>query len=961
MAALSMAASFSTGNNLLYVLFGVVTSSLAVSWLLGRVNISGIKAEAFQPDQVFRGDLFTLRLRLTNAGRLPSFGIRVREALAARLGPGEGFEAAFPFTFRHRGRNAVAGVDLESLFPFGFFRHAASLTGLEGTALPRMREVHAEAEITADASLTGRPRPKKGRGDELFGIREYDTSDDSRLINWKLSAKQDKTLVNEYCVAGDSRVTIRLENLGTGEPAELRVTEAASAFRWYIDTGAEVRLVTSEGGVDYGKGLLHLDKALRFLALLGEGKSVRPSTLQASAGPAVADTPALRRWTFFGTAIVYASLFLVDEIGTKPLLALLPAVPLGWALHEKKVWRGSRLFWDPISAAVLIYILALDWRYFGVAVANVHLVLYLLVNRAVNDVKPNELAQWFLILFLGFFLASGLTLTPWYFLVFLLYIAFAGVWLCLASGLEFSERRDWLPGLGAGVVGVLALASLLFFFSPRRDSFRHINPFTAMGIDKLQPKASTVAGFGDGVSLGWYGELKRSSSRMMRVRPLMPTGPGEPPPLYVRGAAFDEFDGRRWKKSKADFVYRYGKNKYNAVGGRAWTPRQGELLRFPGKGSDLPPVLEFIYYPVNLTVLFTVGAVNAVVLPSGAVYFDHTDSAYLASPYTRGLRYTLVPRQGEAGFGSAIEGYDAMIASRFLQLPDSDPRVAELAARITGNSRTDMEKAKAVEAHLRRSYAYSTYSTSRQKTLPDFLFKDRKGNCEFFATAAAVLLRHAGVPTRLVTGFLASEWNEYGRFYDVRQGQAHAWVEAYAGGRWVTLEPTPASGFSLARDAFFSRLERMMNALELRWYRHVIGYDSYSQRDTFFRLSQTLTKERVLGWIKTAGRPVGVLAVLAGLLLLLARVRQGLRARPTTLYGRASRLLEKAGVAREPSMTPLEHALKARSSRPELEPVVELVELHYRERYSGKGLAAAEVEKAEALMERVRSLVTRGA
>ncbi|MBI5883610.1 MAG: DUF58 domain-containing protein [Elusimicrobia bacterium] len=230
MAVLSMMASFSTGNNLLYVLYGMVVAGLAVSWLGGRVNLARVTACGRMPDQVFRGDLFRLCLTLANAGRFPAFGLRVREAVVGRLGPGQEAEVRFPFIFEHRGLNRVEGLEVESLWPFGFFRHSASLPELSGTALPRMREVHAAAEITADASLTGRPRPKKGRGDELFGIRVYDQGDDSRLINWKLSAKQDKALVNEYCVAGDSRVTIRVDNLGSGEAAGPATRASPSAW-----------------------------------------------------------------------------------------------------------------------------------------------------------------------------------------------------------------------------------------------------------------------------------------------------------------------------------------------------------------------------------------------------------------------------------------------------------------------------------------------------------------------------------------------------------------------------------------------------------------------------------------------------------------------------------------------------------------------------------------------------------
>ncbi|MDD5629400.1 MAG: transglutaminase domain-containing protein, partial [Elusimicrobia bacterium] len=241
-------------------------------------------------------------------------------------------------------------------------------------------------------------------------------------------------------------------------------------------------------------------------------------------------------------------------------------------------------------------------------------------------------------------------------------------------------------------------------------------------------------------------------------------------------------------------------------------------------------------------------------------------------------------------------------------------------------------------------------SGGRGKGLAQFLFEDQKGNCEFFATAAAVMLRHVGVPARFVAGFLAEEWNEYGRFYDVRQGSAHAWTEAYIGGRWVTLDATPPAGFSQAADAFYKRLERMMSALEMRWYQQVIGYDGYVQRNTFFRLSQAVSPERVLARAKRLALPGGLAAAAAACGLGLWRLRGRRRRAPRTLFERAQALLDDAGLPREAHLTPLEHARRLGRARPELAGLVPLVELHYLERYRGPALDAAQSRRAELLL-----------
>ncbi len=964
MMGLTLMSAATTGNNLLYLLYSALLAALSISWIAGRWNLHGVAARAEAPEQVFRGADFPLKIVLRNQGRLPAFALRAacrgKRSGVERIEAG--CESAFTlrYSFPHRGLNGIDDLLLESTFPLGLMLHRRVLTGAQGLAFPRLREVRTAAELSTDARHSGRPVLRKGSGDELYGVREHTSEDDSRLINWKLTAKAGRPLVVEFAAAEDSKVTVRLPAVGAGAEAEAEIEEAASACRFYIDSGSEVRLVTPAVVVDYGRGLLHLDKILRVLSAVGEGARPRSAgAAQAFWPPAIHDSRTLRRLTFLGAAVVYASLFLVEEIDPLMLAALAPVLPLGWVLDERGARRVPDWLWNVCSLFVLFYVTLVDWRVSGVTIANTHLLGYLLINRMLSEIKTRELAQLFLILFLAFFLVSGLTISLWYFAYFLLYMAFAGAWLMLASGVFEGRLRAGAP-VWAGVVSAcLASSAFVFALTPRIEGLRKMNPFTSSGIDKLQAQSSSVIGFTDNVSLGFFGELKRSSARVMRVKPRYAPPSARPAPVRIRGAAFDLFDGRRWSKGRKDFWFTAGGKRQASVAGRAWAPRLGDRLALPAAPSGAgAPVFDFVFYPINLSIIFTIETPSAIERAGDAAYFDDTDSLYFATPYTGGVQYRQYVSPGPLGFGLDVPGYGRVARGSFLQLPERlDPRVIELARKVTAQARGDGAKARAIELYLRRAYHYSTFSDGRGRGVEDFLFSSKKGNCEYFATAGAVLMRAAGVPSRLVTGFFSDEWNEFGRFYDVRQGQAHAWVEAYvAGSGWLTFDPTPPqSAFSAGADALGRRLERWFNAVQANWYRNVIGYDQYVQRNTFLRLGASLSS----AVIKSFGRAAVLLLACCALGLWLRASVLGAwkqwRGRERDSFARAQAALERAGFLREACLTPREYARAVRLRRPDLSEVTALAELHYMEAYAGRGLDTGQSARARELLRALKS------
>lgn len=959
MTGLTWLTAASTGNNLLYLLLSALAAALLLSVVLGRWNLARLSARLESPDQAFRGAPARLRLLIRNDGRRRAFWISAPGAAApATVLPGEEAELELRERLPHRGLNLLEGLYLESSFPFGLLLHRRTLTGAAVLALPRLREIRAAADTSADARPSGVPTLKKGSGEDLYGVREAVAEDDARLVNWKLSARLGRAVVNEYAEAHDSKVTVRVRG-ASGAGAEERIEEAASACRFFTDAGAELRLVTPEEDTGYGRGLLHLDRLLRSLAYLGDGKSPRPARAGASAAAAGTDSPALRRLTWLLTVFVYATLYLIDEVNPLLLAAAAPLLLFGLLVQEKGLRVLPDAVWSALSCAVLAYVLVVDWKVFGVVVANTHLLLYLLINRSLIPYKLHEFRQVFLILYLAFFLASGLTISLWYFPCFLLYLALAGAWLSLYSGARWEERRAWAPALSGGLLAGLALSALLFAAVPRVEGMRRFNPFLAAGIDKLSMQKSPLTGFSEGVSLGFFGNLKRSSARVMRVTPPDPVPRGQrAPALYVRGLSFNAFDGRRWKNEPAVFRRRLLSGRF-ARGERAWAERSGDRLLFPVPARAGAKPYDFWLYPSGLAVVFTVGTPWMLDGISDEVFFELGDNLRMGGAYIGGARYSMHPADA-SGYGSAIDDYQDHLNARNLRLPpDRRGRVAALSREIVRGARRPRDKARAVVEHLRARYDYSTYMDAKNFSLEHFLFESKKGNCEYFATAGVVLLRHAGVPARLVTGFLAEEWNEYGHFYDVRQREAHAWVEAYLPGQgWVTLDPTPPQGmFSLRAEALARRLGRWFDAVQTQWYRSVVGYDQYTQSNTFRRLGAALNPDLLRRLADLSLRGALLMAVALFLISFVQWAVRRLKAAPPGLFSRAEAALEKAGLKREPHWTAREYAGQVVQSRPDLGDLPELAELHYRERFGKKPLTGEERARAEAILAELRARV----
>ena len=168
----------------------------------------------------------------------------------------------------------------------------------------------------------------------------------------------------------------------------------------------------------------------------------------------------------------------------------------------------------------------------------------------------------------------------------------------------------------------------------------------------------------------------------------------------------------------------------------------------------------------------------------------------------------------------------------------------ELAKKITAGRTNAPAKLLAIIDWLRTTHEYTTNlqrNPAIADPLEDFLFEQKAGHCEYFASATAVLLRASGVPSRYVNGFLGGEWNEIGHYVAVRENRAHSWAEAYMGELgWMRVDATPPNR-SLFR---MGRLRQIFDSIDFFWGRWVVGYDLGRQIELARRLGHGLGRQR---------------------------------------------------------------------------------------------------------------------
>ncbi len=457
-------------------------------------------------------------------------------------------------------------------------------------------------------------------------------------------------------------------------------------------------------------------------------------------------------------------------------------------------------------------------------------------------------------------------------------------WLACAALAVIASAR--LPGRAAVVLAArtlllaLPLAVLLFLFFPRLAG-----SFWAV------PRGDeAVTGLSDTMSPGGIGKLSTSYDVAFRAR-----FEGELPPneeRYWRGPVLHYFDGATWSR-----------------GAGGWRTRAA--LEFAGRPYRYRVALE----PSRLHWWFALDTPAQSPDPGVALTRDYELLA--ARPVSDPISFEALSYTATRGAGplTAWERLENTALPR-----GRNPRTLELARDLRARAASDAAVVTATLGFLRNGGFVYSLEPERLGTeqVDDFLFRTRTGFCGHYASAFVVLMRAAGVPARVVTGYLGGEWNPSGGYLMVRQADAHAWAEVWLEGRgWTRVDPTAvveperlqrgalellpeamaATTRLLRATPWLVHLLQRWDAANAWWNDRVVRFDYAAQIDVLERLGIRSPDARTVGW-------AFVLVLLGWLGLIAWHLGRSMRPRRPDAVARAyallCRKLSRTGLVRAP-------------------------------------------------------------
>ncbi len=506
--------------------------------------------------------------------------------------------------------------------------------------------------------------------------------------------------------------------------------------------------------------------------------------------------------------------------------------------------------------------------------------------------------------------------------------------LCLLGGLiDLNDPRQALPVPGklrhAGIMLAQALPLMLIVFVlfPRL-------PGPLWGIP--EDAHAGVTGLDEFMTPGSISLLSDSDEVAFRVN-----FEGEAPPpaeLYWRGPVLWDTDGRKWMPGR---------------------DREQSDSRVTARGE--PVDYQITIEPHNRKWIF------ALEMPAEAppdTHLNHSHQLLNEDRIHQRRRYDLA-----AYTDYRLTGADDADLERALSLPPNQhPKAVALAQewREQGlDTQAIIDKALAM-FHDQRFYYTLNPPRLTGDTVDQFLFDTKEGFCEHYAAAFTVLMRAAGIPTRVVTGYQGGQLNPVGDYYIVRQHDAHAWTEVWQNGSWQRVDPTEAVSPARIRDGINSALPETVDqplglnndswmgralatlrnnwdAINNQWNQWVLGYTQTRQRDLLNRMGIDYGNwQELAAWLAGA---IG-LFLTATALWILGR-RTGTTDSARRLYDRFCRKLARAGLQRRSYEGPRDFAGRAAQRfRAQSETINEITELYIQARYTAASPSLAPLKRA---------------
>lgn len=463
----------------------------------------------------------------------------------------------------------------------------------------------------------------------------------------------------------------------------------------------------------------------------------------------------------------------------------------------------------------------------------------------------------------------------------------------------------------ANLAAAVPVALLVFLFLPR----------LAAPLWATQTALQSRTGISDRMSPGHMGELFLDDTPSFRVS--FDNGIAPPPSQrYWRGVVLWRYDGRTWTRS----------------GGISMPPGQQPLsIQSAEIGYEI--TLE----PTDKRWLFALDM--PTVDPTGYV----RDEDYTLSglrPINKLLVYSL-----RSAPQYSLGGLTPLQRQRGLRLPPNfNPRAVALGRQWAQEHGTPERIIAAGLDLIRREFSYTLSPPPLGRdAVDDFLFETKAGYCEHFSSAFAVLMRAAGIPTRVVLGYQGGYWNETGSYMVVRQSDAHAWNEVWLDDRgWVRIDPTAAVrpervelGSGAANSGGYGRewllaIRNRWDLVNRLWTQVVVQFDELSQRGLLRSVGIDQADWRQLGLAFAIG--MSLLAAL-GIWWALRRDRSDGDSLDRAYERLCARLSRRLGIVRSPAEGPADYLRRVLQQQAQARTVVEpLFQRYIQLRYAQSGI-----------------------
>ena len=423
-------------------------------------------------------------------------------------------------------------------------------------------------------------------------------------------------------------------------------------------------------------------------------------------------------------------------------------------------------------------------------------------------------------------------------------LAFPGAMLAFVACMRLADAEVGMAGSRLDFKRVLVLSGLFALATPLALASFWLFPRLGTPLWGTSSPSQAKIGISDAMAPGDWLDILADDTPAFRVH-----FDGPPPPqqsLYWRGLVLWDFDGRAWRQARWPEAYQ------PAAAGAFGRPIVYRV--------DLEPNGKRYLFALDLP----------QTTPDGAQMAEDRSLSF-TQPVDALRSYDLT-----SGTPSTFEAeLDPQVRTAALQLPAGfDPRTRALARRWRAEGDDDATIIRRALAMYHASFSYSLAAPPLGRdSIDEFLFDTKIGFCEHFSASFTFLMRAAGIPARVVTGYVGGYWNRVGNFLLVRQSDAHAWAEVWLPGRgWIRVDPTAA----VAPERVFRHASRNAESgsdtapaigglldvgdwLRYGWNQFVLGFDATRQ----------LALARALGFADADMRTLAILFVgVSGLLLL---------------------------------------------------------------------------------------------